>query len=555
MIKKAISENKFWIHQYDAHVPASLDYPSINLVEMFENAKEENPDKRVILYEGFVYSYREIYQLVQNFSTNLIRLGLKKGDRVAIMLPNIPQFIIAYFAILKAGGIVVAMNPNYKQPEIEFLFRDSQPKKVVCLERHAEVLNAICFPDISRIYVKSDNFLRIQNRNKSDYVQSNRAQFFEDFCQTVQDHSAKNFPLISPDDPAIFQYSGGTTGIPKAAIGSHRNIVCNVKQFLTWCNLEEGKETLMAAIPLYHVYGMILTMNLAVALHSEVVLVDDPTNTGKILREIENQEVTFYPGVPSMFYAINQHPLVQSGKFDISSIKACISGSAPLHPGIKSEFERLTRGRLVEGYGLSEAPTATHCNPVLGKNKSSSIGLPLPDVQCKIVDLETGENELPLGMPGELAIKGPQVMVGYHNQSEEEKTALREGWLYTGDVAYMDEEGFFFLVDRKKSLIKVSGFQVWPNEVEHVILSHPGVKECAVGGAPDEKQGEKVIAWIVKKPDVSVTKEIIDGWCREKLINYKVPSEIFFRDQIPRSGVGKVLRRELISEYVEKETS
>jgi long-chain acyl-CoA synthetase len=553
MANPLLMDNQPWIQHYDTHVPPSLNYPNSNLVEIFESAVEKNPDKRFISYNESTYSYKEISQLVRNLSACLIQSGLKKGDRVALMLPNIPQFIVAYFAILKAGGVVVALNPNYKLPEFEFLFRDSQPTKAICLERHEKILNGLNFPDASCIFVRSGQQL-LQNQRPHS-IQSFSTSDFDGLCQTTQEFSDRLFPEITPDDPAIFQYSGGTTGIPKAAIGSHRNIASNITQFNAWCNLQMSKETILSVIPLYHVYGMVLTMNLTITTQSEIVLIEDPSDTEKVLHEIEDKRVTFYPGVPSMFYAINQHPKVRIGKFDIRSIKACISGSAPLHPEIKAEFERLTRGKLVEGYGLSEAPTATHCNPVFGKNSRGSIGLPLPDVMCKVVDLETGEREVPTGELGELAIKGPQVMAGYHNQPEEDKIALREGWLYTGDVVRMDEEGYFYLIDRKKSLIKVSGFQVWPNEIELVILSYPGISACAVGGVPDKKQGEKVIAWVVKKPDMKMSKESIKAWCRERLVNYKVPSVIQFRKQLPLSGVGKMLRRELIREYCEKKTS
>jgi long-chain acyl-CoA synthetase len=378
---------------------------------------------------------------------------------------------------------------------------------------------------------------------------------YEVLKDTVVDTSSLKYPKISPDDPAIFQYSGGTTGTPKAAIGSHRNIVANVTQFMVWCGLQAGQETILGVIPLYHVYGMVLTMHLALAAGGQLVLVDDPTDTERILREIETRQVSFYPGVPAMFYAITQNPKVRSGDFNIHSIKACISGSAPLHPSIKADFERMTGGKLVEGYGLSEAPTATHCNPVNGCNKAGSIGLPLPDVECRVVDLHKGIREMPHGEPGELILKGPQVMSGYHHQPKEEKIALRDGWLYTGDVVKMDGDGYFFIVDRKKSLIKVSGFQVWPSEVERVIVSHPDVENCAVGGVPDLKQGEMVIAWVVRKTNKKLSEEDVRGWCQQRLASYKIPSVILFRENLPKSGVGKVLRRELIAEYIEKEAS
>ncbi len=551
MTKEAnIYTRKPWVDHYDRHVHAHLDYPRTNLVDMFEIAAQQNPEKDFIHFKEDSFSYKQISQCVDSLSANLIMGGLEKGERVALMLPNVPQFIIANFAILKAGGIVTAMNPNYKQQEFDFLFRDSKPQKAICLQKHIQILEDLGFSNKDVIIVDRDQTGGAVISQKTD--EKRTYQNFDGLCQESDKFLKNSYPEILPKDAAIFQYSGGTTGIPKAAIGSHENIVANVTQFKTWCNLEEGAETILGVIPLYHVYGMVLTMNLAIASRNELVLIDNPSDTEQILREIESRKVTFYPGVPTMFFAINQHSKMQSGEFDISSIKACISGSAPLHPEIKKEFERLTGGKLVEGYGLSEAPTATHCNPVYGTNKPGSIGLPLPDVECKVVDLETGVSEMPVGEPGELVIKGPQVMSGYHNQPDEEKIALRDGWLYTGDVVRMDEEGYFFIVDRKKSLIKVSGFQVWPNEVEQVITSNPEVKECAIGGVPDMKQNEKVIAWVVKRTNSSINEESIREWCRERLVNYKVPVEIYFCDKLPRSGVGKVLRRDLIREYQEK---
>lgn len=541
--------DKPWIKHYDRHVPEYLEYPHVSLIDMLENAINKNPDKRFLSFSERDYTYQEIGNYVNNLSASLMMEGLEKGQRVALILPNIPQFVIAYYAILKAGGVVVAMNPNYKITEFEFLFNDSEPVMVICLKCHLPLLKEIGFSERKIFLVKPGSITSVDN-NKTQGHQTT-FQDFDKICLRSHSNNDIDFPEINLKDPAIFQYSGGTTGIPKAAIGTHLNIVANITQFNSWCRLIDGQETILAVIPLYHVYGMVLTMNLAIAARSEVVLIDDPGDIDRILSEIEFHKVTFYPGVPAMYYAINQHPRVRAGDFDISSIKACISGSTPLHPNIKAEFEKLTGGKLVEGYGLSEAPTATHCNPVFGLNKIGSIGLPLPDVECRVMDMEYGLREVPVGEPGELVIKGPQIMAGYHKQPQEEVQALRDRWLYTGDVVKMDEEGYFFIVDRKKSLIKVSGFQVWPNEVENIISTYPGVAACAVGGVPDLRQGEKVVAWIVGKPESKLYPEWIREWCREKLVHYKVPSEVFFVKALPKNGVGKVLRRELIRQYLE----
>ncbi|MDP2964683.1 MAG: long-chain fatty acid--CoA ligase [Pelolinea sp.] len=549
---KFLQPNRFWLKNYDRHIPADIHYQRTNLVKLFEDTAKKYPNKPFLTSNEYTFSFECVSNLVDNLTISLIRLGLKKGDRVALILPNIPQFVIAYYAILKAGGIVVAMNPNYKLSEFQFLFKDSLPKYVFCLGRHQDIIMDLAgIAEINSVITTTIEDIPFLVPNEPKEKEETRSKFY-DFLKLLKPDNKEykiSYPELTPEDPAVFQYSGGTTGIPKAAIGLHKNITANVIQFRTWCDLKEGKEVVLAVIPLYHVYGMVLALNIGANIAANVILVEDPRDTDFILEEIEKHSVTFYPGVPSMYYAINQNQKVRDGKCDLTSIKACISGSAPLHPQIKEEFERLTGGRLVEGYGLSEAPTATHCNPLFGKNKADSIGLPLPDVDCRVVDLETGLIDMAIGEPGELILKGPQVMQGYHNNPAENNLALRDGWLYTGDVVRMDDEGYFFIIDRKKSLIKVGGFQVWPNEIETVINSHPKVKESAVGGVPDIEKGEKVIAWIVRESDQDLDTDEILQWCEKQLVFYKIPSEILFVERIPRTGMGKVLRRELISEY------
>jgi long-chain acyl-CoA synthetase len=322
--------------------------------------------------------------------------------------------------------------------------------------------------------------------------------------------------------------------------------------FRRWLvGLHDGQETVLAAIPLFHVYGMVIAMSVGMGLGASLVLVQNPRNLEELLGAIQKYRPTLFPGVPSMYQAINQHPEVVAGTYDLSSIKACISGSAPLLPEVKLRFEARTGGKLMEGYGLSEAPTATHCNPMYGENRVGSIGLPLPDVDCRIVDLETGVDVAP-GERGELLINSPQIMRGYHNRPDEDAITLADGWLHTGDVARMDADGFFYLVDRKKELIKISGFQVWPREVEEVIAMHPKVRECAVSGVPHPIKVEIVKAWVVLKPGEMLDSEEVRRWCSKLLAGYKVPAEVVFRQDLPRSTVGKVLRRELRRMHIEK---
>ena len=476
---------------------------------------------------------------------------MKPGQPAAILLPNIPQFVLVYYALLRVGGIAAAMNPFYKKHELAFLFKDCKPKAVICLDDHLEMVNELCAEVGCKTIISTnrDDWIAYGEDMGTSNISDEQPYRLTNLLFSQLDEKDQPLPQVKPVDAAIYQYSGGTTGTPKAAVGLHRNLAANVTQFRVWCDLREQEEVILAAIPLYHVYGMVLAMNMGAALGAKIVLVDDPRDVGFVLEQIEQHRVTFYPGVPSMYYAINQNADVQAGKHDLRSIKACISGSAPLHPHIKVEFERLTGGRLMEGYGLSEAPTATHCNPLEGANKTGSIGLPLPDVDCRVVDLETGEHELGVGEAGELTLRGPQVMRAYLNNPDETGLALRGGWLYSGDVVRMNEEGYFYIVDRKKDLIKVSGFQVWPNEVEQVINRHPQVAESAVGGVPEMAQGEKVVAWVVRKSE-TLTAEAVREWCRNDLAGYKVPGEVIFIEKLPRTGVGKVLRRELVGEYI-----
>ena len=366
---------------------------------------------------------------------------------------------------------------------------------------------------------------------------------------------------IGPDDTALFQYSGGTTGISKGAIALHRNVVANTLQMKEWITTaEEGKETVLMAIPLFHVYGMVAGMNFALVSGASLVMIPNARDIPDVLENINKYHPTIFPGVPTLYNAINNHPAVKAGKINLRSIKACISGSAPLMRETKERFEELSGGKVFEGYGLSEAPTATHCNPLMGVNKTGSIGMPMSDVDCKIISLDDGETEIALGEIGELVVNGPQVMKGYHNMPTETANSLRrlkDGkiWLFTGDIARMDEDGYFYIVDRKKELIKPGGFQVWPREVEEAIAAHPKVLEVGVAGIPDPYRGETVKAWIVLKPGQTATADEIKAFCKERLAAYKVPTHYEFRTELPKTTVGKILRRELVKQNKETESA
>jgi long-chain acyl-CoA synthetase len=362
---------------------------------------------------------------------------------------------------------------------------------------------------------------------------------------------------VGPDDVALFQYSGGTTGISKGAVALHRNVVANTLQIKCWMTgLEEGHEVVLMAIPLFHVYGMVAGMNFAMAGGASMVMIPNPRDLKDVLENISKYKPTVFPGVPAMYNGINNHPEVKAGKHDLSSIKACISGSAPLMRETKERFEALTGGKVFEGYGLSEAPTATHCNPLNGVNKTGSIGMPLPDVDAKIINLDDGETEMGQGEIGEVVVHGPQVMKGYHNMPTETANSLRKlkdgkVWLFTGDIAQVDEDGYFYIVDRKKELIKPGGYQVWPREVEEALAAHPKVMEVGVAGIPDPYRGETVKAWIVMKPGETATEEELKAFCKERLAAYKVPTHYEFRSELPKTTVGKILRRELVRQHKE----
>jgi long-chain acyl-CoA synthetase len=363
---------------------------------------------------------------------------------------------------------------------------------------------------------------------------------------------------IGPEDNAVFQYSGGTTGTSKAAVALHKNLVANTLQVDHWMpNLVAGQETVLMAIPLFHVYGMVVGMLFAISMGAHLVMVPNPRDMLDLLHNIRKYHPTVFPGIPMLYNAINNLPDIIIRKYKLGSIKACISGSAPLMRETKERFEQLSGGKLFEGYGLSEAPTATHCNPQMGVNKTGSIGIPFPDVDAKIISLEDSVSEMKVGEIGELAINAPQVMKEYHKMPDETSNTLRKlkdgkVWLFTGDIARMDEDGYFYIVDRKKELIKPGGEQVWPREVEEVVSAHPKVMEVGVAGIPDPLRGEVVKAWVVVKPGESLTEAEVKEWCQGNLAKYKIPREVEFRSELPKTTVGKVLRRELVRQHIEE---
>jgi long-chain acyl-CoA synthetase len=552
-----------WLNNYDAGVPQTIDYPAIPLFDLLSQASEKYPDAACTIFKGARITYQEMDAITDRLAAGLASIGVKKGDRVGIFMPNTPQFVMAYFAVLKLGAIVVAINPLYTAPELVHQTNDAGLEVMLVMSNFYNMvkevqpktkIKTLVVTNIKETLPSILAFLFTLTKEKKDGFRIQLAENDHWMQDLINAHQPEQRPQVevSADDNALFQYSGGTTGISKAAIAMHRNLVANAIQIRSWMvEAKDGEETVLMGLPLFHVYGMVAGMLFGIRTGAALVMVPNPRDLEDLLGNAQKYKTTIFPGVPTLYNLINNSPEAQAGKYDLSSIKACISGSAPLMRETKEQFEKLTGGVVFEGYGLSEAPTASHCNPLLGENRTGSIGLPLPDVDCRIVSLDDEVTDLPAGEIGELVISGPMVMKGYHEMPTETANTLRDGWLYTGDIARMDEDGYFYIVDRKKELIKPGGFQVWPREVEEVISDHPDVVEAGVAGIPDPYRGETVKAWVVVKPGAALDEDGVKAWCAESLADFKVPDQVEFRDELPKTTIGKILRRELVREHKE----
>ena len=529
-----------WLAHYDSGVPAHLEYPAVPVFHFLDEAARRGPDRPCTIFKDEVITYGQMSERTDRLAHALRSLGVRRGRRVGLFMPNCPEFVLAYFAILKAGAAVVAINPLFTPPEIVEQVNDAGLRTIFAAGALYERLKtAQTGTPVRHVIVTGD-------------VDPGAGDLRFDELLGAEPVAPAG---VGPQDVAILQYTGGTTGIAKGAVALHRNLVANTLQFKAWMTrLEEDQETFLLALPAYHIYGMVCGLLLGMALRASIVLLPDPRDIDALLANVQKYHVSYFPAVPTLYNAINNHPDVAAGKVDLTSIKACISGSAPLMKATKDRFESLTGGRICEGYGLSEAPTATHCNPLVGENRLGSIGLPLPDVDARIISLEDGTSALQPGEPGELILRSPQIMHGYHHRPDESRIALKDGWLHTGDIARMDSDGYFYIVDRKKEVIKPGGMQVWPREVEEAIAAHPQVLEVAVAGIPDEYRGETVKAWIVVRAGETLTAAEVQSWCRERLAPFKVPTIIEFRKQLPKSTVGKILKRKLLEEEKEQET-
>jgi len=550
-----------WYAHYDEGVPREVIHPEVPLYELMRSTAAANPNKQALDFLGKRMSYGELWEATRRFARGLQDLGVKPGDRVSIMLPNTPQFVIAFYGTLLAGAVAVNTNPLYTPRELSHQLRDSGAETLVILDllwpRYAEIAGEVPVKNVITTGIQDylpfpKNWLfPLKAKKEGRWVNLPRDSKRHDWKRLLQTPPNPQEHPIATDELALLQYTGGTTGVSKGAMLSHRNLISNVYQIDAWEPGQVWKNGVMlSVIPFFHVYGMTVSMNYSIMRGMKMVLLPR-FEIAEVVAAIEKHRVTHFPGVPTMYVAFNTFPGIE--KRNIRTVKVCLSGAAPLPVEVATRFEELTGAKLVEGYGLTEAAPVTHCNPLYGERKVGSIGLPFPSVDAYTADPEG--NKLPPGEVGELVVKGPNVMMGYWNRPEETAQTLKNGWLFTGDVARMDEEGYFYIVDRKKDMIIAGGYNIYPREVEEVLYQHPAVKEAAVVGVPDAYRGETVKAFVVLKEGYAgqVSEDELKAFAKERLAAYKVPKLWEFRDDLPKTAVGKILRRMLRKEKEEKQ--
>ena len=556
------SIEKPWFKFWPEDVPKHIEYPSIPLAEILRKTAENNPDQTAIVCFDRKITYRELDRAADRFAASLAALKVKKGDKVAIFLPNIPQFIISFYGALRIGAIETAVSPLYKEREVDHQLNDSEAETIIVLDALYPILEKvvartkikrIIFTSIKDYMPMGTAFLASLFRKIPSYRVEIKPGTFS-FKELLNKHNEQppKIDIDPQEDLAALQYTGGTTGISKGAMLTHMNLVANAVMCAAWVKGKHSEESFLTVLPLFHIFGMTTGMNAPIYLAGKVVLLPNFEATA-MLKALEKNKVTVFCGAPTMYAMLLAHPRIHN--FDLSSVHFCISGSAPLPPEIQKKWMEVTKGVLIEGYGLTESSPVTHSNPLdltMKTVKVGSIGLPWPDTDAKIMDAETGETELGFNQQGELAVKGPQVMKGYWKMPEESRAVLRNGWLYTGDIGKMDEDGYFYIIDRKKDLIKYKGYSVYPREIEDVIYEHPAVKLCAVIGKPDAVAGEIPKAFVVLKEGRRATADEIKEFTNSKMAPYKAVREVEFRTDLPMTLVGKVLRRVLQEEEKQK---
>ena len=556
-----------WLASYDRGVPATLaPYPNRTILDFVTDQARSRPDRPALLFKGAAVSWAQLERDSDVFASALRAIGVGRGDRVGLVLPNCPQFYVAELAAWKLGAIVAPLNPMYTEHELEGPLRDNGIDTVVTLTRFYERIarvrsrvpvKRVIATNIKEYFPRLLRLLFTVAREKRDGDRVAIAPADHEFGSMMRAHARDGFERepITPDDPAVLLMSGGTTGTAKGVLGRHAAYVLTGLQITAWTEsvLTKGDSVIMLPLPLFHVYANVGVQPLAIITGNPIALVPNPRDLSDLIATVKRVKPTFFTGVPTLFVGLLNHPDVQARKVDFKSIKICFSGAAALLAETKSRFETITGGRIVEGYSLTEGMMALCVNPVERANKLGSVGLPLPDVAVRIYDGDEGVREMPLGETGEICFSGPQLMIGFWNRPEETSGVLRdhvddEGtrrWLHTGDLGYMDEDGYLFIVDRKKDLIKTSGYQVWPREVEEVLAAHPSVAEVGVAGIPDETKGEAIRAWVVLRQGQQATEAELRAFCRERLAPFKVPGRVEFRTDLPKTLVGKVLRRAL----------
>jgi long-chain acyl-CoA synthetase len=559
-----------WLRHYDAGVPATLaPYPTRTLLDYLADACSEQPDDPAVYFKGATLTFSDLARLSDACAAAFVALGVRRGDRIALLLPNCPQFLIAQYGAWKIGAIVSPLNPIYTEYELEGPLRDHGVETVLTLTRFYSRIKSVqprtpvrrviatnikeFFPPLLRVL-----FTLVREKRGGDRTALRPGD--HDFAHLLLVNHGKHAPpaAVSVEDPAVLLMSGGTTGIPKGVIGTHGSYAISGLQIVAWLRdaIAGEKRAVFAPLPLFHVYCNVGIQSMALLSRLPIALVPNPRDIHDLLATLRKVKPGFFNGVPTLYAALLNHPDVQRGKIDFKSIRICVSGASALMADTKQRFEALTGARIVEGYSLTEAMMALCVNPMHGENKLGSVGMPLPDVNVRILDAENGRRILPPREVGEIAVAAPQLMVGYWNRPDETAEALRaheDGsgaarWLYTGDLGYLDEDGYLFIVDRKKDMIKTSGYQVWPREIEETLASHPAVAEVGVAGVADAMKGEVVKAWVVLRAGETAAEADLRMYCRERLAPYKVPAHFEFRRELPKTLVGKVLRRALKAE-------
>lgn len=562
MTEKSPYMEKIWLKFYEDDVPETINYQERFLTENLKESVAKYPDNMALSFMGYEVTYSQLNTMVDKMAACFIDFGITKGDSVALLLPNVIPCVAAYYALLKIGAVTVMNNPLYTDRELEHQFNDSNSKVLVTLDllcnrmidlRKKTSIKQIIYTSIGDYlpFPKSLLFPLVAKKKKlaADVKPASEVYKWKEIM--------KKYPANAPeaklewDDVAMYQYTGGTTGVSKGVMLTHSNLSKQLQQANSWFpSLKDGVEKTLSALPFFHIFGLTTAMNYTVAKGWGNILVPKP-QPEQLLEAFRKFKPSFAPLVPTMFIGMLAHPDIK--KTDLSCIKGCFSGSAPLPIEVIKEFEDISGGVIVEGFGMTETCPVTHMNPFNpAKRKVGSVGIPVPDTIAKIVDIETGTKEMPIGVEGELLVKGPQVMKGYHNRPDATAETIRDGWLHTGDIAKMDEDGYFYIVDRIKDMIISGGYNVYPRDIEEVLYEHPKVMEACSIGVPHKHRGEAVKAFIVlKESETATAKELIE-FCEKHLAKYKLPTEIEFRDELPKTNVGKILRKDLRKEELQK---